>query len=424
MTIAEQTQAALERIRERGGTNGLNCVAEVDSSAMMQAEQLDARQRDPQALLWGVPVLVKDNIDVKGLRTTAGSLALADHIAREDAPVIANLRRNGAVILGKTNMTEFANYTGEKMPGGYSSRGGQVIHAVHPSLSPSGSSSGSAVAVAAGIVSMALGTDTSFSIVGCAQENGVCGLKPPAGALHSDGIIPIARTLDSAGAMANSFSDALKLYSAMRDQPLIIPEEVQGMHIAVNQANEQMVSPGQKDFLNEVLAEWERHRHAVSRIHQPYSPYQRTLMQYEFKTHLEEYLHAANAPRKTLKEIVAYYLAHPETMMTYGIEHLRRALEETPDGLESTVYQEALYERQKAIAQSRALLAPYDAVMMTGPTNIMHFCGLPCVSIAAGQKNGHGVKRGIILYGLDEIRLYRAALALEEMINPQSKLPA
>ena len=102
--------------------------------------------------------MVKDNIDVKGLHTTAGSLALEDNIARTDAPVIRNLRRNGAVILGKTNMTEFANYVTQGMPGGYSSRGGQVIHAVSPDLDPLGSSTGSAVAVAAGIVPMAVGS--------------------------------------------------------------------------------------------------------------------------------------------------------------------------------------------------------------------------------------------------------------------------
>jgi len=93
-----------------------------------------------------VPVLVKDNLDVAGLHTTAGSLALSDNLADGDSPVVRNLRKNGAVILGKTNMTEFANYTTYGMPNGYSSRGGQVIHAVDPSLDPWGSSSGSGVA--------------------------------------------------------------------------------------------------------------------------------------------------------------------------------------------------------------------------------------------------------------------------------------
>ena len=213
-----QTENALALAGSIGGKNGLNCIAELDETAAEQAKAQEADKQD--RLLCGIPVLVKDNIDVKGLHTTAGSLALADNISREDAPVIRNLRRNGAVILGKTNMTEFANFTTDGMPGGYSSRGGQVVHAVNPKLSPAGSSSGSAVAVAAGIVPMAVGTDTSHSVTGCAMFNGICGLKPPAGTLSAEGIIPIARTLDSAGAMARNLTDTLKLYSAMRDEPL------------------------------------------------------------------------------------------------------------------------------------------------------------------------------------------------------------
>ena len=105
---------------------------------------------DRDGAMFGLPVLIKDNIDVTGLHTTTGSLALSDNIAEKDAHIVANLRRNGALILGKTNMTEFANYTSNTMPGGYSSRGGQVKNAYSRTKGPSGSSSGSAVAVAAG----------------------------------------------------------------------------------------------------------------------------------------------------------------------------------------------------------------------------------------------------------------------------------
>lgn len=218
--------------------------AELNKDAVKQARKMDSMKTDRDRGMFGLPVLVKDNIDVAGLHTTAGSLALADNIAERDAPIIANLRRNGALILGKTKMTEFANYTTQGMPGGFSSRGGQVKNAYDRNKGPSGSSSGSAVAMSAGFCSAAIGTDTSFSIVGCVTENGVTGLKPAHGSLSSDGIIPIARTLDSAGSITRDLSDALLVYSCMRDEPLqpVEPMAPDGIHLAVNSFQKDQVS--------------------------------------------------------------------------------------------------------------------------------------------------------------------------------------
>lgn len=416
--IVQETKAALLRAKRLGRKAALNCVAELDPTAIQQATALENLPGDQRGILEGMPVLVKDNIDVQGLHTTAGSLALADNIATTDAPVVANLRRNGAVILGKTNMTEFANYTTEGMPGGYSSRGGRVLHAADPSLSPSGSSSGSAVAVAAGIVRAAVGTDTSFSVIACAQDNGICGLKPPVGALRSEGIIPIARTLDSAGAMAVDLQDALTLYSAMRDAPLPVLEAapIRELRIAVNAANLAMVSQEQRTFVDETIGSLRSRGAAIGELVQEYAPQQRTIMQWELKPHLEDYLRTSSAKRKTLAEIVAFYEAHPRRMMKYGITLLSRALRETPGGLSAAPYREALAIRAARQKETIRQLASYDAVIMTGPTNIMHFCGLPSVCIPSRQKNGYGFSRCLILYGADEYRLYRAALAIEALL--------
>ena len=411
-----QTEKALALAESIGGKNRLNCIAELDETAAEQAKAQEADKQD--GLLAGIPVLVKDNIDVKGLHTTAGSLALADNIAREDAPVVRNLRRNGAVILGKTNMTEFANYVTDGMPGGYSSRGGQVVHAVNPKLSPAGSSSGSAVAVAAGIVSMAVGTDTSHSITGCAMFNGICGLKPPVGALSAEGIIPIARTLDSAGAMARNLTDALKLYSAMRDEPLpeLKPLKINGLRIAVNRANSKALKISQKRFLNSLLQKLEAGGAVTGEVDQEAATEMPVIMQWEFRPMLEEYLEKTTAQRKTLAEIVAYYEANPDTMMRYGITLLRAALDKTPGGLQGKPYLEALEARREAIERVTAEIENYDAVLMTGPTSIMHFCGLPTVTVAGGRKNLRGVNETVILYGKDEYRLYEAALAIEQVM--------
>ncbi len=411
-----QTEKALALAESIGGKNRLNCIAELDETAAEQAKAQEADKQD--GLLAGIPVLVKDNIDVKGLHTTAGSLALADNIAREDAPVVRNLRRNGAVILGKTNMTEFANYVTDGMPGGYSSRGGQVVHAVNPKLSPAGSSSGSAVAVAAGIVPMAVGTDTSHSITGCAMFNGICGLKPPVGSLSAEGIIPIARTLDSAGAMARNLTDALKLYSAMRDEPLpeLKPLKINGLRIAVNRANSKALKISQKRFLNSLLQKLEAGGAVTGEVDQEAATEMPVIMQWEFRPMLEEYLEKSTAQRKTLAEIVAYYEANPDTMLKYGDTLLRAALDKTPGGLQGKPYLEALEARKEAIARVAAEIESYDAVLMTGPTSIMHFCGLPTVTVAGSVKDPNGVNETVILYGKDEYRLYEAALAIEQIM--------
>ena len=416
MEVMNQTENALVLAESIGGKNRLNCIAELDETAPEQAKAQEAARQDKP--LAGIPVLVKDNIDVKDLHTTAGSLALADNIAREDAPVIRNLRRNGAVILGKTNMTEFANYTTEDMPGGYSSRGGQVIHAVNPKLSPAGSSSGSAVAVAAGIVPMAVGTDTSHSVTGCAMFNGICGLKPPVGTLSAEGIIPIARTLDSAGAMARNLTDTLKLYSAMRDEPLpeLNPLRTDELHIAVNRANGEAIQGSRKHFLNSLLEKLKAGGAATGEVDQGAAPEMVTIMRWEFRPMLEDYLRKSTAKRKTLAEIVAYYESNPDTMMKYGDTLLRAALNETPGGLQGKPYLDALAARREAIAQVMAEIEHYDAVLMTGPTSIMHFCGLPTVTVAGSVKDPNGVNETVILYGKDEYRLYEAALAIEQIM--------
>lgn len=417
MSVQELTESALARAEARGGKEGVNCVAEIDPSALKQAAEMDKRVKNGEKLPLGIPILIKDNIDVKGLHTTAGSLALAGNVARSDAPIIHNLRKNGAVILGKTNMTEFANYTSPHMPAGYSSRGGQVLHAADPSLSPSGSSSGSGAAVAAGIVSAAVGTDTSFSIIACAQANGICGLKPPAGTLSPEGIIPIARTLDSAGAMGRTFSDALCLYSAMRDTPLgeVQPAPLAELRLAVNTANAHLLPGGQQDFLRNILASLCKNGIRPDEIEQPPTPLQRTIMQTEFMPHLEDYLRGSSASLKTLRDIVSYYRSHPQAM-PFGIGHLEKALEETPDGLQNAAYREALAKRTQMIEIMYRSIGSYDAVIMTGPTNIMHFCGLPSAAVAGTAVDPFGVPYGLIIYGTDEQRLWRAALALEKYI--------
>ncbi len=412
----DKIKEAIRLAKELGGKDGLNCIAELDEAAAEQCENTVEGQSLP---LSGVPVLVKDNIDVKGFHTTAGSLALADNLAENDAPVIRNLRRNGAVIIGKSNMTEFANFVSSTMPSGYSSRGGQVIHAVKPGLDPLGSSTGSAVAVAAGIVPMAVGTDTSHSVTACAMGNGICGLKPPAAVLSQEGIIPISKTLDSAGAMANNVSDVLKLYSAMRDEPLpeIRPAQAHGLRIAVNMTNADMNPEEIKSFLNGVIDTLKDNGAVITEVSEPLPPQLATIMKYEFRPGLEEYLGKSGAKLKTLREIAEYFDTHPDTMMKYGYDLLHGALCDAPSDEE---YRDALKVREEVISSVTEKIADCDAVLVTGPIYTMHFCGLPTITVAGSSLDANGVRQAVIMYGTDELRLYAAALAVEKLLNQES----
>jgi amidase len=224
-TAADLVRAYTARIEayDRAGPH-LNAVRELNPDALAIAATLDARKSGPRRPLEGIPVLLKDNIATGDAQhTTAGSLALADAYANRDATVAKLLREAGAVILGKANLTEFANILAIDMPSGYSSLGGQVKNPYAPQLNakgvpivqPGGSSSGSAVAVAAGLVTVAIGTETSGSLLSPANQNGVVTVKPTVGLISRAGIIPIAHSQDTAGPLTRTVRDAAILLNVL-----------------------------------------------------------------------------------------------------------------------------------------------------------------------------------------------------------------
>lgn len=209
----------LRRIDEidRSGP-ALRSIIEVNPDALRIADQLDAerRQRGARGPLHGIPLVIKDNIDTADrMTTTAGSLALQGMIARQDASVVERLRAAGAVILAKTNLSEWANFRSNKSSSGWSARGGQVKNPYALDRNPCGSSSGSAVAVSANLAAAAIGTETDGSIVCPAGSNGMVGIKPTVGLVSRAGIIPISHTQDTAGPMARTVADAAILLTAM-----------------------------------------------------------------------------------------------------------------------------------------------------------------------------------------------------------------
>ena len=197
----------------------LTSIAELNPDALFIADKLDGERKSngSRGPMHGIPVLIKDNIDTADkMHTSAGSLALANSYARADAFLVTRLRSAGAIILGKTNLTEWANIMTKGMPNGYSSRGGQVLNPYSPGkFDAGGSSSGSAVAVAADLAAVAVGTETSGSILSPASANSIVGIKPTVGLISRRGVIPISHSQDTPGPMARTVTDAAILLGAL-----------------------------------------------------------------------------------------------------------------------------------------------------------------------------------------------------------------
>src|SRR5512142_191580 len=216
---AAVTQAYLERIEQLNhkGPN-INAVIEINPDAMAIARSLDEERKagHVRGPLHGVPILIKDNIDTHdSMQTTSGSLALEGSIARRDAFIVKRLRAAGVVLLGKTNLSEWANFRGKNSVSGWSSRGGLTRNPYALNRSACGSSSGSGAAVAANMCAAALGTETDGSIICPSQTNGIVGIKPTVGLASRSGIIPISHSQDTAGPMARTVADAAALLGAL-----------------------------------------------------------------------------------------------------------------------------------------------------------------------------------------------------------------
>ncbi len=338
----------LERIArlDRSGPR-LNSVVEVNPDAYHIAQLLDQerRLRGPRSPLHGIPVLIKDNIATADkMHTTAGSLAMKDVYAPQDAFVAERLRQAGAVILGKTNLTEWANFMTDHMPNGYSSRGGQVLNPYGPgSLDTGGSSSGSGAAVAAGLAILAIGTETSGSILSPSNENSLVGIKPTVGLISRFGIVPISHSQDTAGPLARSVKDAALALSALtgfdpRDPatgaaegrfPLnfadnLSPHALEGARIGVPRGDFQDdLDPWQQDLLGAALADLTRLGATVidpTDMPSRASAHDYTVLTYEFKADLNAYLSwlGDRTAVQSLDDVIAYNEANAEATLKYG----------------------------------------------------------------------------------------------------------
>jgi len=218
LTYKSLTQWYLFRIADTESNKdlALNAIISINPKVVAQAEELDALQAEKQHPIYGMPILLKDNINTKNMITTAGAVALMDNQTEIDAEIVTNLKYHGALILGKANLSEWANFLCAGCPNGYSAIGGQTLNPYGPrTFDTGGSSSGSAVSVAANYAVAAIGTETSGSILSPSSQQSSVGLKPSVGVLSQEGIVPISSTLDTPGPITKTIRDNSIVFSAM-----------------------------------------------------------------------------------------------------------------------------------------------------------------------------------------------------------------
>ncbi len=460
LTSEELVAWYLERIEaiDRAGPH-LNAIIETNPDALEIARALDAEWRvsGPRGPLHGIPVVLKANIDTADrMATTAGSLALRGHVAAADAFLVKRLRDAGAVLLGKANLSEWANFRSSHSSSGWSSLGGQTRNPYDPARSPCGSSSGSGVAVAANLTVVAVGTETDGSIVCPSGINGIVGIKPTLGLISRSGIIPIAHSQDTAGPMARSVRDAALLLTAMtgidaadpatagarasddyssnlaadglRDARIGVVRSYYGADsdprveaileasIAILEENGATIVDGLEPGSSEMYdAEWE-------------------VLLYEFRADLNAYLENSSAPVATLAELIAFNETHADVVMPiFGQDIFIEAEARGP--LTEAAYLQAL-EKSKRLARSAIddALAGHDLDALIAPTNgpawmidhvngdsfgigsasLAAISGYPNVTVPAGQVAGLPIGLSFIGAAWNEKQLIEFAYAFEQ----------
>jgi len=458
--LAEAYLGRIAALDRRGPE--LRSVIETNPEALAIADALEGERKakGPRGPLHGIPVLVKDNIDTADrMTTTAGSLALEGSVSPRDSAIAARLREAGAVVLGKTNLSEWANFRSNRSVSGWSARGGQCLNPYALDRNPCGSSSGSGVAVSANLAPLAVGTETDGSIVCPSTNCGIVGIKPTVGLVSRAGIVPISATQDTAGPMARTVTDAVVLLQAIagadpRDAATsrapagaadltraLNPDGLRGARIGVAR-NMAGFHPDTDRLFDEAVAEMKRRGAEVvdpadvPNVKELGDP-EFEVMLYEFKAGLNAYLASLGpkGPVKTLADAIAFNERNRDREMPYfGQETFLKAQEKGP--LTTPAYREALEkcgrlsraEGLDAVLDKNrldALVAPTGApAWVIDPVSGDHFvggnstpaavAGYPAISVPMGFVFGLPVGLSFIGRAWTEATLVRLAFAFEQ----------
>ena len=468
VSVAKKYLERIAEIDKRGP--GINSVVEINPDALAMARDLDRERKAKGARgpLHGIPVLIKDNIDTHDrMMTTAGSLALEGSVAAQDAFVAQRLREAGAVILGKTNLSEWANFRGSRSTSGWSGRGGQTKNPYVLTRNPSGSSSGSGAAVAANLCGAAVGTETDGSIVSPSSFNGIVGIKPTLGLVSRSGIIPIAHSQDTAGPMARTVTDAAALLSALAgvDPRDAATETSRGK--AHRDYTEFLDPRGLRGARIGVARKFFRFRADIGKIferaieaikgagaimvdpadlpsHGKMGDAEGQVLQYEFKTGLNAYLAGlgAGARVRTLADVIEFNERHRDREMPwFGQETLIKSQEKGP--LTEKEYVEAL-EKCRRLSRDEGIDAVMnehrlDAIIAptTGPAHVTDYVygdrdtgssswpaavsGYPNITVPAGLVSGLPVGLSFFGRAYTEATLIKLSFAFEQLTKARER---
>jgi amidase len=471
LTSRQLTGQYLQRIEQidRRGPR-LNSVIEINPDALEIAAALDQEQQEKgrRGPLHGIPIILKANIDTADrMSTTAGSLAMQGSIASQDAFLVQRLRDAGAVILAKANLSEWANFRSTHSSSGWSSIGGQTRNPYALDRNPCGSSSGSAVAVAANLCAAAVGTETDGSVICPSHTNGIVGIKPTLGLVSRSGIIPIAHSQDTAGPMARTVTDAAILLGALtgidpRDPataasegnyhsdytPFLKRGRLKGIRLGV--ARNYFGFDRRVDAIMETCITTLKSLGAEIidpaniETEEKFGPNELEVLYYEFKNDLNAYLAGlgAGAPVKSLAEVIAFNTQNKGRVMPYFVQE--RMLEAEKKGpLTEEAYLKALENNLKLSRdegidkvlqeqQLDAILAPSGGpAWLTdlvngdhysgGSTSVAAVAGYPSITVPAGYVFGLPVGVSFFTSAWQEATLLRIAYAFERTTRVRQK---
>ncbi|MBC3766032.1 amidase [Neptunicella marina] len=464
LTSEQLVNYYLNRI-EAHDKNGvkLNSVVTINPDALREARQQDKERSNKivRGPLYGIPVLLKDNIDTgEGMANTAGSAALKDNFPEDDAFLVKKLRSAGAVILGKTNLSEWANFRSSHSSSGWSGLFGQTKNPYDPTRSPCGSSSGSGVAIAADFALLAVGTETDGSVTCPSSLNGIVGIKPTLGTVSRDGIIPIAHSQDTAGPMARTVTDAVTMLAVMSKFDKADPAPVKSninyvSHLKKDGLKGKRIgivrqlmgyNPQVDELFEKAVADLKAQgAEVVDEVKlgdsSAWGEAEYQVLLYEFKTDLNLYLSGTKQGLpKSLADLIAFNKANAAQEMPYfGQEIFLQAQDKGP--LSDKLYKDALAKAKKltGVQGIDAALQRHDLDLLIAPSNQPawktdwvngdHYTGAasspaaisgyPHITVPMGQVQGLPVGLSFFAGKLSEGTLIEAAYGYEQATQHQ-----